>query len=100
MLKAARARSCRVDVGGWPGGWLGFVPRVVDGVVYPGWAGTYYQGRVIDCLLSMAGLSVSGVPGRVIPVAQLAPFKSQDHARVFPTSQCVRVNIHERGGSA
>ena len=53
----------------------------------------------------LAGHPWLGIHGCVhprlsIPWSNLAPFKSQDLARVSPSFQAARVTIHERGGSA
>ena len=62
------------------------VPTARDGVWAPG--------------LTLAGpVADAGWPG-VPHAGPLAPFQSQDRARVSPTFQPVRVDIHARGGSA
>lgn len=64
------------------------------------WTGTYYRGRCLVRLGVLAGLA--GYTGWPWPGTWLGltESQSQDPARVFPSSQSVRVIKQRRGGSA
>ena len=62
--------------------------------------GTYYRDGDMAILVSWLALAIPGWPPWLTSLNTAAPFQPQDPARLCPTSQRVRVEIHERGGSA
>ena len=69
---------------------------------YGRWLGGYLLPGT-GILASILALAVPGQAPAVLAalsLVTLAPFQSQDRARVFPSFHSVRVDIHAWGGSA